>query len=170
MNEFPKFMNRVFRTSWIEGKNNDLQRFQILQNFQVQNKFLRVIHLFPRNFQKNEVLRLQQLMQASLHHYQAPSERSKPRRFKCPTPSFKYHLSINSLNTFQASWTHPNRGCLSHCFRHDPQRPRVGPSLNPDIGVVLFLTFSNHRWHSLYPMQFKISIRRRRNLSPWEPK
>ena len=139
--------------------------FKSSKLFKSKNKSLRVIHFFLRNFQKNVVLRLQQLMQVSFHHYQAPLKRSKPRRFKCSTPGFKYHLSITPLNTFQASRTHPNKGCLSHCFRHDPQCPRVGLGLNPDTGAVLSMTFSNHRWYSLSLVQFKISTRRRRNLS-----
>ena len=142
-----------------------LKDFKSSKLLKSKNKSLRVIHFLPRNFQKNEVLRLQQLMQASLHHYQAPSKRLKPRRFKCLTSGFKCHLSIIALNTFQASQTHPNRGYLSHCFRHDSQCPKVGPSLNPDTGAVLFMIFPNHRWYSLYPVQFKISTRRRRNLS-----
>ena len=144
-----------------------LKDFKSSKLFKSKNKSLRFIHFFPRNLQKkkkNEVLRLQQLMQASFHHYQAPSKRPEPRRFNCSTLGFKYHLSI-TLDTFQASQTHANKGCLSHYFRHDPQCLRVSPSLNPNTKVVLFLTFSNHRWYSLYLVQFKISIRRRRNLS-----
>ena len=144
-----------------------LKDFKSSKLFKSKNKSLRFIHFFPRNLQKkkkNEVLRLQQLMQASFHHYQAPSKRPEPRRFNCSTLGFKYHLSI-TVDTFQASQTHANKGCLSHYFRHDPQCLRVSPSLNPNTKVVLFLTFSNHRWYSLYLVQFKISIRRRRNLS-----
>ena len=84
-----------------------LKDFKSSKLFKSKNKSLRVIHFFPNNFQKkkkkNEVLRLQQLMQASLHHYQAPLKRPKSRSFKCLTPGFKYHLSITPLNNFQAS-------------------------------------------------------------------
>ena len=80
-----------------------LKDFKSSKLFKSKNKSLMVIHFFPRNFLKNEVLRLQQLMQASLHHYQAPLKRPKSRSFKCLTPGFKYHLSITPLNNFQAS-------------------------------------------------------------------
>ena len=85
-----------------------LKDFKSSKLFKSKNKYLRAIHFSPRNFQKNEVLRLQQVL------------RLEPKIFKCLTPGSKYHVSITPLNTFQASQTHPNKGCLSHCFRHDP--------------------------------------------------
>ena len=141
-NEFPKILNLIFKTNWNRREkwwplkisiDKDLESSKL---FKSKSKSLRVICFFTRTFQKNKVLRLQQLMQASFSHYQAPSKRPKPRRFKCSTPGFKYHLSIIPLNTFQAFWTHPNRGCLSHCFRHNPQCLRVSPSLNLDTKAV----------------------------------
>ena len=108
-------------------------------------------------------------MQAFLNHYQASSKRLQPKRFNCSTPSFKYHSSIIALNTFRASRTHSNRGCLSHTPNKAPNALKVGPSLNLDTRAVLFLIFSNHGWYSFYLVQFKISTRRRRNLSSQGP-
>ena len=44
------------------------QGFQILQTFQVQH-ILKGYSFLPKEFPKKWVLRLQQLMQASLNHY-----------------------------------------------------------------------------------------------------
>ena len=49
MNEFTKFLNWVFKTE-TEGKNNDLQRFQILQTFQVQKQILEGYSFLPKEF------------------------------------------------------------------------------------------------------------------------
>ena len=49
MNEFTKFLNWVFKTE-TEGKNNDLQRFQILQTFQVQKQIIEGYSFLPKEF------------------------------------------------------------------------------------------------------------------------
>ena len=139
--------------------------FQSLQTFKVQ-KILEGYSFLPKEFPgKNGFLKLQQLIQNSLNHYQASLKRPKLKRSKCLTPDFKYHSSTITLNTFRAFQIHPSRGCLSHYFKHDPQCPKVGPSLNPDTRAILIMIFSNCGRYSLYPVQFKISIKRRRNLS-----
>ena len=50
MNEFPEFLNQVFRPIEIEGKNNKPQRFQILQTFRVQKQILEGYSFLPKEF------------------------------------------------------------------------------------------------------------------------
>ena len=50
MNEFPKFVNLVFKTNWNKRKNNDLQKFQILQTLKVQKQILKGYLFLPKEF------------------------------------------------------------------------------------------------------------------------
>ena len=90
------------------------------------------------------------LSQSLLGIFQKKKKKLEPKRFNCSTLVFRYHSSIIALNTFRASQTHPNRGCLSHYSKHDIQCPKVdGPNLDPDTRAILFLIFSSHGPYSL---------------------
>lgn len=174
MNGFPKFLNLVSRTNWNRRANGDPQRFQMIRisNSPIFSSLENPWGLFISSrgiFKKMGFLRLQQLMQASLNHFQAYSKGPKPKRSKCLTLGFKYHLSIIALSTFQAFCTYPSSGCPRHYSKHDPQCLKIGPNFNHDIEAVLFMIFSYLGWYSIYPVQFKMSTRRRRNLFSWEP-
>jgi len=47
---FQNFWTGFSKPIEIEGKNNDLQRFQILQNFQVQKQILESYSFLPKEF------------------------------------------------------------------------------------------------------------------------
>ena len=65
----PGFQNQLkYKGKMMTLKDFKWQEFQILQTFQVQY-LLEGYSLLPKEFPKKWVLRLQQLMQASLNHY-----------------------------------------------------------------------------------------------------
>ena len=131
-----------FQNLWIgfskpietKGKNNDPQRFQILQTFQVQKKILEGYSFLPKEFPEKWCFKIATAYASLPSSLPGTFKNTWTQKIQMLNPGFKYHLSITPLNTFQASQTYPNRGCLSHCFRHNPQCLRVGPSLNLDTG------------------------------------
>ena len=56
---FQNFWTKFLKPNETEGKNNDLQRFQILQTFHVQKKILEGYSFLSKEFLEKWGLRLQ---------------------------------------------------------------------------------------------------------------